>query len=107
MSTIELAQYKQGCRDDNPRAVLVQREFERRDREAQHKLNRKLMMFAAIIGIIGTLLGAIAQSRLQTCPQENSSQISKYRTEHSRIAIPDQKKEIITEKSSTYPPPKK
>jgi len=64
MSDLELAEYKQGTRDDNPRYVLVQREFARRDKEEQTKLIKYGIKVGAIAGIIGSLLGAIVGALL-------------------------------------------
>lgn len=63
----ELAEIRTNKIDTSLHAILIDKEFERRARIAQHELDLQLvlkqvqwMKFAAILGAIATLIGGIA-----------------------------------------------
>ncbi|MDQ7838801.1 MAG: hypothetical protein RDU59_09990 [Thermodesulfobacteriota bacterium] len=122
MSDLQLAEYKQGCREDNPRAVLVEKEFERRARLEQHKLDLILigkqvqwMKFSAILGVVAALVGAIIGAYLAVKMPEflkkQPQQKSESQLEQRTVSPPSVHQKIIIEKSledsASQQPPKK
>jgi hypothetical protein len=77
MSDLELAEYKQGIREDNPRVILVNIEFERRSRLEQHKLDLVLiakqvrwMKFSVIAAIAAAIISALLTYILTSTTEE-------------------------------------
>ena len=75
MSTLSLAKLQESFSADKAGLIIIQNEWRRREQVEQHKLNKKLMFSAGILGGIGTILGAIAGALLmwfltQSTPQD-------------------------------------
>ena len=92
MSEIQLAEFKQGFREDHPRAVIVAKEFERRAREAQHKLDLALiakqvrwMKFSVIAAIAAAIISALLTYILTSTTEEK----------YQRMIIEISKKQVI------------
>ena len=65
MSNLSLAKLQESFSPEKAGFIIVQNEWRRRERVDQHKLNKKLMFSAGIIGVIGTVIGVLLGSFLK------------------------------------------
>ena len=65
MSNLLLAKLQESFSPEKAGFIIVQNEWRRRERVDQHKLNKKLMFSAGIIGVIGTVIGVLLGSFLK------------------------------------------
>jgi hypothetical protein len=59
MSDDELAEVQHGLLGKSAEDILIEREWRRRDRLAQHKLNRTLLWWSILGGAFFSMLGVI------------------------------------------------
>lgn len=59
MSDDKLAEVQHGLLGKVAEDILIEREWRRRDRIEQHKLNLKLLRWSILAGVTSTLLGVI------------------------------------------------
>ena len=64
MSNLALSKLQEKFSPDKAGLIIIQKEWRRREQVEQHKLNKKLMFYTGILGIIGTILGGIAGALL-------------------------------------------
>lgn len=95
MSDLELAEFKQGMREDHPRAVLVEKEFERRAREEQHKLDLDLiakqvrwMKFSVMAAIAAAVIGALLTYFLSRTTEDKCQLLIKEMSKRPTIESP-------------------
>lgn len=95
MSDLKLAQFKQGMREDNPRAVLVEKEFERRAREEQHKLDLKLiaeqvrwMKFSVVAVIAAAVIAALLTYFLSNTTEQKYRHLMQEMSKRQAIESP-------------------
>ena len=74
MSNLSLAKLQESFSADKAGLIIIQNEWRRRERVDQHKLNKKLMFSAGILGIIGAVLGAFAGALLTWFLMQDPSQ---------------------------------
>lgn len=86
MSNLSLAKLQESFSADKAGLIIIQNEWRRREQVEQHKLNKKLMFSAGILGGISTILGAIAgallmwfltQGSQQDLPQKQPTELTK------------------------------
>ena len=59
MSDDKLAEVQHGLLGKSAEDILIEREWRRRDRLAQRKLNRRLLWWSILGGVFSSLLGVI------------------------------------------------
>ena len=71
MSDVKLSEWQAEYPTNSPQSIFAEKEWLRRERIEQHKLDLELlskqvkwMKFSAILGVIATLVGAIIGSNL-------------------------------------------
>lgn len=72
MSDDELAKFQEGCQPDSYPYIIAEKEWQRRERIEQHKLDLDLinkqvkwMKFSAILGVVSVIIGAVVGAYLQ------------------------------------------
>jgi hypothetical protein len=74
MSNLSLAKLQESFSADKAGLIIIQNEWRRRERIDQHKLNKKLIFSAGILGAIGAVLGGITGALLTWVLMQGPSQ---------------------------------
>ena len=90
MTDAQLAEWQAGWKEHSGKYILAEREWERRMISHEFSLQTKLaaannrwLIAAAVIGLVGTVAGAIVGAYLTKAAQDNKSSISQQHTQLS------------------------